>query len=135
MYSGGAEFQAYPNVALMEDIWLELTSGEVVKACEAVYGFCQSTMEWLKELRKTVGDAGLKNSEYLERLYLCRGGDWRIVILNTHVDGLLLTGDDGEETQKMVKYLLGRYGGHDLGLPGELVGVHMETTEGSITLH
>ena len=126
--------QAYLNAPLREDIWLELPNGEVVKACKAVYGLRQSAMEWWKELRKSIVEAGWVSSAHDECLYYRRGGDGRIAVLTTYVDDLLLTGDDEAEIGRMVEHLLAKYEGRDLGVPEKLVGVNIKVTERGISL-
>ncbi|CAM9822791.1 unnamed protein product [Choristocarpus tenellus] len=46
--------QAYLNVPLLEDVWLQLPNGSIVKAARAIYGLMQSAMEWYKELKGTI---------------------------------------------------------------------------------
>ena len=126
--------QAYLNAPLQEDIWLELPDGEVVKACKAVYGLRQSAMEWWRELRKSILDAGWESSVHDECLYHRRGNDGRIAVLTTYVDDIVITGSDNEEIQRMVKHLLGKYEGRDLGVPEKIVGINIQVNNEGISL-
>lgn len=126
--------QAYLKAPRADEFWLERLRGEVVKACKAMYKLRQSAMESWKELRRRIGDARWKTSEYDECLYYCCGSDGEISILTTYVNNILLNEDDGEEIQINVKYLMGRHEEQDLEETDELVGVNLEVTEQSIAL-
>lgn len=57
------------------EIWLELPIGEVVQACEAVYGLQQSEMECCREPRKSIMGAGWESSAHGECSLSVGSGD------------------------------------------------------------
>ncbi|MGH0052594.1 MAG: reverse transcriptase domain-containing protein, partial [Sphaerochaetaceae bacterium] len=127
--------QAYLNAKLSEETWLELPSGEVVQACKALYGLRQSALEWYRELKDSILEAGWESSKNDECLYTCRKNEGKIAVLVTYVDDVLLTGNDEDEIQKMVTYLLSKYEGRDLGMPEKFVAINIQATEEGITLN
>ncbi|CAN0511271.1 unnamed protein product, partial [Discosporangium mesarthrocarpum] len=126
---------AYLNAPLQEDIWLELPDGRIVKARKAIYGLKQSALEWYKELRRAILEAGWSSSRYDECLYLRRSEDGRIATMLTYVDDCLFSGDYLEEIELMRTHLLSKYKGRDLGTPDQLLGVSIGVDETGTTLH
>ncbi|CAN0503277.1 unnamed protein product, partial [Discosporangium mesarthrocarpum] len=98
---------------------------------KAIYGVKQSALEWYKELRRAILEAGRSSSRYDECLYYRRSEDGRIGTMLTYVDDCLYSGDYLEEIELMRTYLLSKYKVRDLGTPDQFIGVD----ETGITLH
>ncbi|CAM9347527.1 unnamed protein product [Discosporangium mesarthrocarpum] len=107
--------QAYVNASLEEDVWLDLPDGRIVKARKAIYGLKQSTLEWYKELKGAILNAGWSISRDDECLYYRRRDGGRTAIMLTYVDDYLFSGYYSEEIERMRTHLLGKYEGRDLG--------------------
>ncbi|CAM9124172.1 unnamed protein product [Discosporangium mesarthrocarpum] len=127
--------QAYLNASLEEAVWLENPDGSIVKARKAIYGLKQSALEWYKELRGAILEAGWSSSHHHQCLYYRRSDDGCLAIMLTYVDDCLLTGDYAEEIERMRTQLLGKYKGRDLGTPEKMVGVTIRVDEMGTTLH
>ncbi|CAN0505243.1 unnamed protein product, partial [Discosporangium mesarthrocarpum] len=95
----------------------------------------QSALEWYKELRRAILEAGWSSSRYDECLYYRRSEDGRIATMLTYVDDCLFSGDYMEEIELMRTHRLSKYEGRDLGTPDQLLGVSIRVDETGTTLH
>lgn len=74
-------------------------------------------------MRKSIVDVGWEGRAHDECLQFHGGSDGEIAVLSMYVDDVLKTENDQTEVRKMVGYLLGKYEGRDLGVPGKIVGI------------
>lgn len=81
--------QASVSTPSLRRTWLELPDGEVVKACNAIYGLKQSGFAWKKKHRKTITEGNWKKSDHDECLCYHRADDGKIAALTTYVGDIL----------------------------------------------
>ena len=127
---------AYLNSVLSDDekIYLEqpaeYSSGDrkkfVFRLHKALYGLKQGAKNWYEALRKALEGLGFKRTEVDHAVYVKKWADGRMIVLGTHVDDCLSTGNtqallDGFKTKINATYRL-----TDLGPCKWLLGIKVD---------
>lgn len=132
-------FHAFLHGDLQEEVYMALPpgfypkggKGKVCRLKKAIVGLKQSPRAWFDKFSTAISQVGFVRSTFDHSVFIKRDGGHTTMIV-VYVDDIVLTGDSGDEIQKVKTFLRSVFDIKDLGLLKCFLGIEVARSKEGI---
>lgn len=133
---------AFLNGNLQDEDYIEIplgfqtcnNTGKVCKLRKSIYGLKQSPRAWFDRFTKSVKKQGYSQGQSDHTLFTKQSAEGRVAILIVYVDDIVLTGDYGEEIDRLKKILAEEFEIKDLDALKYFLGMEVARSRKGISV-